>query len=119
MMTLLGAMARMEGFGVPGTRPTRNNNPGDLEYGKFARAHGAMGGDPRFAIFPTPQAGWLAMRALLASAYQGQTIGFALNHYAPPGENQTNVYLKNICEWSGLKPTDIISEHLELPEGIA
>lgn len=34
-----------EGFYHQGTRPQRNNNPGDIEIGKFALAHGAIGGD--------------------------------------------------------------------------
>lgn len=109
-MTLLEAMARMEGFGAdPLNRPTRNNNPGDLEDGKFARAHGAIGSDGRFAKFPTAEAGWAAMRALLLSAYQGMTVEQMLNHYAPPGENQTKAYLANVCGWSGCKPGDNVN----------
>lgn len=114
-MTLLEAMARQEGALVPGSRPQRNNNPGDLEYGKFARAHGATGCDGRFAIFASIRDGYKAMAALLASAYCGMTIEDALNKYAPPVENNTNVYLSNVCGWTGLAPTDIISDHLELP----
>jgi hypothetical protein len=114
-MTLLEAMARQEGFFAVGSRPKKNNNPGDIEYGKFARAHGAIGTDGRFAKFPTARDGYKAMAALLASAYHGMTVEAALNKYAPPIENQTNVYLAHVCEWTGLKPTDIISDHLELP----
>jgi hypothetical protein len=114
-MLLLEAMGRMEGFGKPGTRPTRNNNPGDIEYGRFAIAHGATGTDGRFAIFATPQAGYACMAALLGSAYAGMTIEAALNKYAPPVENNTNLYLQDILEWTGLQATDIISQHLDIP----
>ena len=114
-MTLLAAMARQEGFFAAGSRPQKNNNPGDLEYGKFAKAHGAIGTDGRFAIFPDAATGYAAMAALLHSAYAGMTIEAALNKYAPPVENQTNVYLAHVCEWTGLQPTDIISDHLEIP----
>lgn len=112
-MTVLEAMAREEGFYAPGNdRPKKNNNPGDIEYGKFAKAHGAIGSDGRFAIFPTINAGWAAMRALLLSAYKGLTIKQALDKYAPPVENQTNVYLANVCKWANVQPTDLIDEHL-------
>jgi hypothetical protein len=115
MMTLLGAMARQEGFFVAGSRPAKNNNPGDIEAGKFTRAHGAIGSDGRFAIFRTTTDGYTCMAKLLDSAYHGMTIGDALAKYAPPVENQTSVYLAHILNWTGLKATDIISDHLELP----
>jgi hypothetical protein len=114
-MLLLEAMAREEGFYVPGTRPNRNHNPGDIEYGPFAIANGATGTDGRFAIFADDATGFAAMAALLAEHYAGMTIEAALNKYAPPVENQTNVYLQRVCEWTGLQPTDIISEYLDLP----
>jgi hypothetical protein len=116
MMLLLEAMARMEGFFVAGSRPQRNRNPGDIEYGSFARAHGAIGGDPRFAIFPDIATGYQCQAALLAEHYRGMTIKDALNKYAPPVENQTDVYLKDILQWTGLQATDIISDYLEIPE---
>lgn len=49
------------------TRSWRNNNPGNLRIGPFAREHGAIGsaglppkpkpGDPKFAVFPDYQTG--------------------------------------------------------------
>lgn len=112
-MTLLEAMARQEGFYAAGNdRPKKNNNPGDLEYGKFTRAHGAIGSDGRFAIFKTVADGWAAMRALLLSAYKGMTVEAALGKYAPPKENNDNIYLQNVCKWADVNPTDIIDEVL-------
>jgi hypothetical protein len=105
-MTLLEAMAKQEGFGVAGARPTRNNNPGDLEYGPFAVANGATGTDGRFAIFPDSDTGFAAMKALLVERYRGLTVSEALNKYAPPVENETNVYLQHVCEWSGCQPDE-------------
>lgn len=108
-MTFMEAIAREEGFFVEGTRPQRNNNPGDIEYGSFAQAHGATGGDPRFAIFSTPEAGFAAMRALLCRAYVGLTVSQALNKWAPPVENQTNSYIANVCAWTGLTPDTVLT----------
>lgn len=116
MMTFLGAVARQEGFYAQGTRPQRNNNPGDIEFGKFAKAHGALHGDPRFAVFPSVAAGFDAMRSLFQSGgYKGLTVHQALNRWAPPIENDTSAYEKNVCEWVGCKPTDIIDELLLVP----
>lgn len=103
-------MARQEGFYVEGTRPNRNNNPGDIEYGDFALAHGATGTDGRFAIFPDAEAGFAAMKALLLKHYAGMTIEAALNKYAPPVENDTGTYLKHVCEWAGVQPFQLIDE---------
>ncbi len=111
-MTLLEAIAKQEGFYVPGSRPDRNHNPGDIEAGKFALAHGAIGSDGHFAIFPDDQTGFEAMQALLASAYRGLTIEQALDKWAPSTENWTNVYVAHVCEWTGLHPTDLIDSHL-------
>lgn len=113
-MTLLEAMAREEGFYVKGTRPNRNNNPGDIEFGPFAQAHGSIKSDGRFAIFPTSEAGFEAMKALLLKHYSGLTLEAALNKYAPPVENDTNTYLNRVCEWTGLKPGTLIEEALHL-----
>lgn len=112
MLTFIEAIARQEGFLVEGSRPQRNNNPGDIEYGRFARAHGATEGDPRFAIFPSSEAGFNAMRALLKSAYVGLTVREALCKWAPPFENNVSVYEANVCEWTGLEPETILTAAL-------
>lgn len=111
-MTFMQAVAREEGFFVEGTRPQRNNNPGDLEFGGFALAHGASHGDPRFAVFPDAAEGFAAMRALLTSHYLGMTVDAALNKWAPPIENETNSYIANVCAWTGLTPETVLTPEL-------
>lgn len=112
-MNFLQAVAREEGFYAVGSRPQRNLNPGDIEWGKFAQAHGAISSDGRFAKFPTADAGFSAMKALFqAPSYKGLTVEAALNRWAPPVENQTNAYIKNVCEWAGCQPTDVIDNLL-------
>lgn len=109
MMTFLEAVAREEGFYVKGSRPNRNNNPGDIEWGKFTQAHGATHGDPRFAVFPSVELGFGAMKALFQTVgYKGLTVAQALNRWAPVQENNTNRYIVNVCEWVGCKPADTI-----------
>ena len=52
-------------------RGIRNNNPGNIEYGDWARRHGATGSDGRFAIFESPEQGIAAMVAL-QEVYENQ-----------------------------------------------
>ncbi|MBR3511295.1 MAG: hypothetical protein IKN73_04520 [Alphaproteobacteria bacterium] len=85
-----------------GSRAWRNNNPGNLEYGKFTRDKGAIGTDGRFAIFPDAATGFNAMAGLLSTnAYQNLTIEGAINRYAPPNENNVENYLKSIERQTG------------------
>jgi hypothetical protein len=106
------AIASEEGFYVPGTRPARNNNPGDIEWGRFTRAHGAICGDPRFAVFTSPDMGFACMRVLLLSAYKGLTVAQAINKWAPNVENQTNAYIANVCNWTGLTPETVLTAEI-------
>jgi hypothetical protein len=106
------AMAREEGWLVPTSRPRRNNNPGDIEYGRFALALGATGTDGRFAIFPSPVEGFEAMKALLLSGYSKLTVAQGIAKYAPSNENDTNAYVQRVCEWTPCKATDLIGDIL-------
>lgn len=85
-----------------GSRAWRNNNPGNIEYGKFARDNGAIGSDGRFAMFPDITTGFNAMADLLSTnSYQKLTIEGAINRYAPPNENNVENYLKSIERQTG------------------
>ena len=116
-MTFLEAIAREEGFYVAGSRPNRNNNPGDLEFHSWMTPFGGVleeCSNPRFAAFPTSDAGFAAMKHLFGfPIYKGKTVAQALNTWAPPIENQTNSYIANVCQWVGCQPTDIIDGLLE------
>ena len=112
MLTFMEAIARQEGYLVPGTRPARNFNPGDIEYGPFAEEHGATGSDGRFAIFPDSATGYAAMRALLTEHYLGLTVTQALNKWAPPVENDVSAYLENVVTWTGLTPETVLTSEL-------
>ena len=110
MMTFLEAIARQEGFYVPGSVPARRNNPGNIEEGRFAQAHGALPSDGhRFAAWPTPEAGFDAMRTLLTIGYMGLTVAKALSKWAPPVENATSSYIDHVCEWTGLTPETVLT----------
>jgi len=77
-----------------GTRAWRNNNPGNIEYGPFTIANGAIGSDGRFAIFATFEAGQAAQEKLIfeTSTYRNLTLSAAIAKYAPAVENNTGRY---------------------------
>lgn len=82
-----------------GTRAWRNNNPGNIRYGKFAQQHGAIGQAGGFAVFPDEATGMAAIRALLrTNSYRDLTIAGAINRYSPPNENDTKTYQNRVAQ---------------------
>jgi hypothetical protein len=89
------------------TRADRNNNPGNIQDGAFARRQpGYAGGDGRFARFASPDHGFAAMEALLAGpGYMGSgrnTIWSILSKYAPASENNTAAYAAHVSKLTGI-----------------
>lgn len=94
-----------------GTRSWRNRNPGNIVGGTFAEAHGAIGQDSRFAIFPDDSVGFQAVIALLKTqSYQSRTLEEAINRYAPPHENNTDGYVQFVVNQTGLSKTRRLSD---------
>lgn len=90
-----------------GDRNWRNNNPGNMEYGKRAKSYGAIGSDGRFAIFPTMQMGDVARERLLfeSGVYEGMSIEQAILKYAPPEENpDVGAYINTVAKAAGVSP---------------
>ncbi|MDO3620238.1 hypothetical protein Q3O98_03910 [Ralstonia pseudosolanacearum] len=95
----------------PGATPRnlRNNNPGNIEYGDFARRHGATGSDGRFAVFPDAQTGSAAMDALLqsyASKNGLNTVAGIVGRWAPASENNTSAYAASVAKRMGVGMND-------------
>ncbi|HAT1515641.1 TPA: hypothetical protein I8W54_004031, partial [Morganella morganii] len=103
-----------------GSRSWRNNNPGNIEYGDFAKKFGAIGTDGRFAIFPTEEAGRKAKEYLIFESnggrqlstkgdygaglgYKNKTLSQMLTAYAPKEENITNGYIKSVLSAVGVE----------------
>lgn len=125
MITFRQAIGKSEGWGIPHERPTINNNPGDLTYCAETIKFGALRGDPRFAVFSDEAAGWEALRRWLSvpakfdksgnliGGYMGATIHQAINRFAPPSDgNNTTAYINSVCEWTGHKPDDILTQEI-------
>lgn len=88
---------------VYGDRATRNNNPGNIEYGKYAQDAGAIGTDGRFAVFGSRKTGTRAQAGLIfGSKYANLTLGQAIAKYAPSFENNTAAYAAAVAAAAGV-----------------
>lgn len=103
----------MEGFYVPGSKPSRFNNPGDLRHAP-GMSHDGLGPND-VGFFKTPEEGWAALeRQLGLYAARGYTLEQLVSAYAPPSENDTTRYLDFICSGLGLPPSATVLSALKL-----
>jgi hypothetical protein len=88
---------------MTGARNWRNNNPGNIEFGNYARSMGAIASDGRFAVFPTYEMGKAAKEKLIfeGASYRALTLDQAIARYAPPSENNTAWYVRMVKEAVG------------------
>lgn len=108
-------VARLEAQSSGGTqfgnrnepRGLRNNNPGNIESGRFAATvQGFEGSDGRFARYATPEQGIQAADKLLQT-YAGRglnTVAGIVNRWAPPTENNTGAYVASVARELGVDP---------------
>jgi hypothetical protein len=90
-----------------GTRSWRNFNPGNIRKGSFASAHGAIGDDGDFAVFPGEASGMTAIEALMrTTSYFPLTLREAIHRYAPPVENDSDAYVNAVVHETGIAPGD-------------
>lgn len=94
-----------------GTISWRNNNPGNINYGEYAKQQGAIGSNGGFAVFPDYETGKNAMRKLLAEGknYKNDTLWQAIGadgnpvSYAPKDDgNDPVAYAMYVQEKTGL-----------------
>jgi len=77
-----------------------NNNPGNL---RFAGQSGAVPGEGGFAYFPSPYAGYKALeKQMRIDADRGLTLRQLIEKYAPPEENDTELYIQQIADQLGV-----------------
>ncbi len=109
------------GWSPPGTgktRADRNNNPGNIEDGAFARRQpGYVGGDGRFARFASPEHGFGAMEKLLGG-YMSKgrnTLWSIISKWAPGHENNVGAYVQHVSKLTGLNANQRLgAEHIPL-----
>lgn len=96
MSRLAQLIAKEEGFGVAGTLPTRNHNPGDLRHSPHS-VHSPMNPDG-IGIIATDEEGWADLeRQLALFAKRGLSLRQMVEIYAPPSDNnRTEQYLRDL-----------------------
>jgi hypothetical protein len=85
-------------------RGIRNNNPGNIVYGKFAQTMGATGSDGRFAVFQSMEDGIKAAIKLLEGyvAKGTDTVRKIISKWAPANENNTAAYIDAVAKKLGI-----------------
>ncbi len=97
-------------------RGVRNNNPGNIDRTAVAwqgedRSPEAMRREPRFCVFLTPQAGFRALAKTLLTyqrKHRLRTVKEIINRWAPPVENDTGAYVRQVASEVGVGATEII-----------
>lgn len=86
-----------------GTRTWRNQNPGNIIYVPSNDWLGQIGKGGRFCVFKDIEFGRRATRILISNhVRRGMTLEQSVYTYAPPNENNTEVYLNNLETWTGV-----------------
>lgn len=120
---LAAAIARQEGYGRPGTLPTRYRNPGAIR--KPSWMPEARTDERGFVIFDSDEQGWDALRRVISGALErGESLREFITRYAPPTENDTETYIRNVASAVGIQDPDaplrsIIELGSKKPEPIA
>ncbi|MBK0011123.1 structural protein P5 [Stenotrophomonas sp. S41] len=97
-------------------RGVRNNNPGNIDRTSTPwqgedRSAAATAREHRFCVFLTPQAGFRALAKTLLT-YQRKhglrTVKEIIGRWAPPVENDTGAYVKQVATAVGVAPSEVI-----------
>lgn len=90
-------------------RGIRLNNPGNVRLGLQWQGMADIQNDKEFITFATPEYGIRAMAKVLMTyqkRYLIDTISACINRYAPPSENNTIEYIRDVCNRTGFTSTD-------------
>lgn len=90
------------------TRGLRNNNPGNIRLGQpwQGLVPTSQRTDPEFCQFTGPEWGIRAIAKILHN-YEVEgvtTLRQAINHWAPPVENDTSSYVNAVSQMTGIQP---------------
>ena len=104
------------------SRGLRNSNPGNIRISSVVyRGEVQPSQDRAFKQFKTMAYGYRAMFVLLYTYRKKNgcdTLRQMINRYAPPVENDTDSYVKNVAKWAGIDadtPLDTTGEEVMVP----
>lgn len=110
---MASAIAHAEGFGIPGTLPTRTHNPGDLKLGD--RGYGTEQGK---TIFGTASEGWEALKAQIRIMYLGRSDFYVPDNtfeqiaYTYTGGDNWRAWLSTVTADLGVSPSTTLRGYL-------
>jgi len=96
-----------------GTMAWRTNNPGNMKFSTFSKAHGAIAGVWKDqAVFPDLETALKALHALLKTqTYKVMTIREAITRFAPPEDgNDTEQYIADVTKGTGLPDDTVLAK---------
>jgi hypothetical protein len=102
---------------TPTHRGELNNNPCNIDRGIppipwLGLAPASMQhADPRFAVFIAPEYGFRAAAINMrthAARTRPFTLAAAISIWAPPNENDTKNYLRNVSTWTSYQSTTVV-----------
>ncbi|WP_258087239.1 structural protein [Xenorhabdus bovienii] len=93
------------------SRGIRNNNPGNIRHGDKWQGLRARQTDDDFCQFTAPEWGIRAMLKILHTylhKYGDNTIRRFISRWAPPNENDTERYIANVSDMTGIARDAVI-----------
>jgi ribosomal protein L35AE/L33A len=98
-----------------GTVSWRNNNPGNIKGGTWAKNHGAIGTDANgFAIFPTEDTGQAAEEALWRANYGDMTLADAAKRWSydlkKTSQKELDTYINGLSAGAGVDRNTLIKD---------
>lgn len=110
------AIARAEGFGVPGAIPTEANNPGDLTRDLGYQSTGETLGSAGIIVFVDIDNGWGALQHQIDLIIAGKSIHTMSDTFRGLANSWTSTqkgeWANNVAGALGLSPDDIIGNYL-------
>lgn len=122
-----GSAAPMGSTSTPGGSASfRNNNPGNIMYGDFARSMGATGRDPtghQNAVFPSYEAGRAAQENLLFERrtglnYPSQSFNQMIQQYAPTSDGNNPAQYSAAIAAAGIDVNKPLGQYTTQERGI-
>lgn len=95
-------------------RAVRNNNPGNIRIGQpwqglmsRSEMNAAQAAEREFCVFVNAKMGFRAMAEVFHTYHNRDginTLRQAITRWAPPSENNTEAYIKSVCDYTGSGP---------------
>lgn len=93
-----------------GSRTWRDQNAGNIIYNKNNDWVGQIGKAGPFCVFSDAEYGRRASGKILSNhARQKKTLAQSIATYAPPNENNTDQYIRNVESWTGISRNTLLS----------